>query len=123
MYIKISNISNYSGSSIGELDIKAQVFDSLTEATLYNLDEFENDTTPNNFIILQNINENIESKTESIIINNDRNYSINLNAKKVVIHKTIKNEAELRIYDESVSKGTIYREYLVSEHLKDYTEK
>lgn len=122
-HLMISNISNYSGSSIGELDVKAQVFDSLTEAALFNNGEFKNDTTPNNFIILQNINENIESKTDSIVVNNDKNYSINLNSKKVIIHKTIKNESLLRIYDESSSKGTLYREYLVSENLKDYTEK
>ena len=122
-YLKVSNISNYSSVGVGELDIKVKMFDSLTDATMYNLDEFEDDKTPNNFIVLQDINSTIESTTTSIVVNGGRNYSINLNSKNVIIHKTIKNEDTLIIYDDSGDKGKIYREYYVSENLRDLTEK
>ena len=106
-YITLSNIKNYNQVDYGELDITTKLFDSLTDAVNYNSDIFYNDKSPNNFLVLQNINNAIESTSIPMEILSNRTYTINLNSKNVFIHKTILNNGKLRIYDNNAIKGLL----------------
>ncbi len=138
-YLKVTNITNYKGVAAGEEAIYCDLFSTLTGAVNYNAGKFLDDSSPNGFVVLQNLGENVEpsgnaDEDEMTIVDN-RNYRININSKNVLIYNTIQNYGRLNIYDVNSTKGLItisdadllhnYGNYVkdTDKEIVDYTEK
>ena len=106
-YLKVTNITNYKGVAAGEEAIYCDLFSTLTSAVNYNAGKFLDDSSPNGFVVLQNLGENVESLTDSMYVINNRNYRINLNSKDVLVYKTIMNAGKLKIYDSNNEQGIL----------------
>lgn len=103
-YLTISNITNkYQNAGVGELAVHCELYDSLGRAFTPDSGEFADtgkfakDTTPNNFIVLKEIYGSYESK--AMKVEEDYEYSLNLNSFNVKIIYTILNQGKLTIYD------------------------
>lgn len=115
--LKVSNIKKTGIVAGGTLGVKCKVYSSLTSAAKEDASLAQ--LTPNNFILLQNIDDTIESTTESIVVNKAWDYSFNLNSKTIEVHRTIKNEGILKVYDSNKTKGTLKKKYSTSENLSN----
>lgn len=120
-YIQVSNITNYSNADIDEIAISCKIFDSLTNAINNNDGAFENDISPNNFLVLKTITLGIEPTNQNAIVLANRDYSINLDNKSVFHNNTIQNYGKLKIYS-STSGGRLHRKFDSNNDMVDYTD-
>ena len=64
-YLKVTNITNYKGVAAGEEAIYCDLFSTLTSAVNYNAGKFLDDSSPNGFVVLQNLGENFKLPIEN----------------------------------------------------------
>ena len=120
-YLKVSNITNYSGAEVGELDVSCKLFETLTSSVNYNEGVFENDTTPNNFLVLKNIIAGVEPSSPNAVVQQYRDFSINLYNHPVIVSNTIENYGKLKIYDSEKSGGRLHKQFNSLTDFTDYT--